>query len=1039
MRNTEARHGWRQALWGVLLSLYLTSPVYGFTPSDSPLLSAAAVTPNVMLLIDDSGSMNNIIWAAGFDPTVTRPTIYTCDSSNNCNSVSELDMDDGNVLLASLARGGCSNGGNWYGFYRNNFGRVCLRLPDPVGNGNTRYTAKYLSYLVTLANGSSRDFTTGTIPNDYRINVARDVSNDLVASNRALRMGLATFNPPNSSNSGPGGYIARAVSDLSPVTGSVTQTQANANYTALINGINGLGAIANTPLAESYYEVTRYFRGMTPYYNGTPATYTSPIQYRCQKNFGVVITDGFPTYDRTFPTNDPQANASGGPRLPNWDGISSNDGDNPNGDGEGDTLYLDDIAKFAFDIDMRSSGTDATGKSWNTTDFPRQYLNTYTVGFTANNPMLSDAARYGTGKYYQATDSEGLSSALTSALSDITSKAGSGGGGTTNGATLSSTSSFYQTTYDPKDWRGTIRAFGFTSAGTVNRAAVQWTTDTAIVPGATAPLYQSWNTATNAPVTLAYGNFSAAQQTTLSQNLPTGITGNDLVEWSKGTNKTGLKVRSVLLGDIINSPLVLASPNDQTAADLLNDTSYSTYLATKAAAMNTSLVVNANDGFFSVINAANGTRRYAYMPSSVLPGLGNIADINYVNGVSHKFLVDGQVGVFDTQSGSAWKTVAVGGTGAGGRSFFAVQLFDAAAGNTLRALWEISAPTVANTANVFNDLGYAYARPEVARLADGRWAAFISNGYGSNSGVAALYVVDIRDGSLIRKIVINSSDTDNGLSSVKLRVNSQNVVQAAYGGDLKGRMWKFDLSGTSPTSWGLAFAGQPLFTASGGATQPITVQPLLADNPQGGVQVFFGTGKFNEATDKLNKDLQGFYSIWDATGGAGQITVSSLQAQSITGVFSGSTGQFVTTSQTDVTYPAKKGWYLPLVYNNALTGERVINPANLVLGRVVFTTAAVDTTDPCASFGTGKLIEVDAFSGKMLNYAVLDTNGDGKLSNLDTISAGVVFTGGIPTLSAVVSANGATNMVVNDSGGGITDLLSKSVGGSRRVMWRQIQ
>lgn len=1033
MRNIKVRRDWKQALWGVLLSLYLAAPAYAFTPSDSPLLSAAAVTPNVMLLIDDSGSMNNIIWASGFDPSATQLRTYGCGSNSNCNSIFELDMDDANILLASLSRGGCSNG--WYGFYRSNLGRVCLRLPDPVGDENTRYTAKYLAYLLTLANGSNRDYTNGSIPRDYRINVARDVSNDLVANNRALRIGLATFNPPNFSNSGPGGYIARVVSDLSPVSGSVTQTQANANYSALINAINGLGAVANTPLAESYYEVTRYFRGMAPYHNNSPSTYTSPIQYRCQKNFGVVITDGLPTYDRTFPTNDPL----GGSRLPNWDGISTNDGADRNGDAEGDTLYLDDIAKFAFDIDMRSTGSDVTGQSWSATDFPRQYLNTYTVGFAVTNTMLSDAARYGAGKYYPASDSEGLNSALSSALSDITSKAGSGGGGTTNGATLSTTSSYYQTTYDPKDWRGTIRAFGFTSAGTVDTAAVQWTTNTSIVPGATAPTYQSWNTATNTPVTLAYGNFSPAQQTSLSQGLPTGITGSDLVEWSKGVNKTGLKVRSALLGDIINSPLLLASPNDQTASDLLNDTSYSTYLATKAANMNANLVVNANDGFFSVINSANGTRRYAYMPSSVLPSLRDIADTNYINGVSHKFLVDGQIGVFDAQLGNAWKTVALGGTGAGGKAFYAVQLFDAAAGNVLRALWEISAPTVANTANAFNDLGYAYARPEVARLADGRWAAFIANGYGSNTGVAALYVVDIRDGSLIRKITVNNSETGNGLSSVKLRVNSQNVVQAAYGGDLKGRMWKFDLSGTSPTAWGVAFAGQPLFTAPGGATQPITVQPLLAENPQGGTQVFFGTGKFNEAVDKLNKDLQGFYSIWDAVGGTGQIPVSSLQAQSITGVFSGSTGQFVTTSQTDVTYPAKNGWYLPLVYNNALTGERVINPASLVLGRVVFTTAAVDTTDPCASFGTGKLIEVDAFNGKMLNYAVLDTNGDGMLNSLDTVSSGVIFTGGIPTLSAVVSANGATNMIVNDSGGGITDLLGKSVGGSRRIMWRQIQ
>jgi type IV pilus assembly protein PilY1 len=494
----------------------------------------------------------------------------------------------------------------------------------------------------------------------------------------------------------------------------------------------------------------------------------------------------------------------------------------------------------------------------------------------------------------------------------------------------------------------------------------------------------------------------------------------------------------VLLGDIINSPLVLAAPTDQTASDLVGDTTYSTYLATKAANMNSSLVVNANDGFVNVINSTNGVRRYGYMPSSVLPSLRYISDPTYINGVSHKYLVDGQVGVFDAQLNNAWKTLAIGGTGAGGKTFYALQLFDASAGNVTNALWEISAPATANTENVFNDLGYAYARPEVARLADGRWAAFISNGYGSNSGVAALYVVDVRDGSLIKKIVIDDpTETTNGLSSVKLKVNSQGMVQAAYGGDLKGRLWKFNLSGAAK-DWGVAFSGKPLFTTSGGATQPITAQPLLADNSLGGTQVFFGTGKFNETTDKTNKDLQAFYSVWDADGGAGQITVSSLQAQAVTGVSTGSTGgQFITTSQNDTTYPAEKGWYLPLVYNNVLTGERVISQASLVASRIVFTTASVNTTDPCASFGTGKLVELDAFSGKMLNYAVLDTNADGKVDSTDTISSGVIFTGGIPTLNAVV--NDATRKIVNDSGSGVTTLVEKTSSDRGRIMWRQIQ
>ncbi|WP_166216481.1 pilus assembly protein [Pseudomonas atagonensis] len=1027
MRNIDRC---RTLLIGMLLSFYLAAPAYAFTPSDSPLLSAAAVAPNVMLLIDDSGSMNSIIYAAGFDPTVDRNPARQCNAVIGlCLSSSAITGDS--VFLSSLPTSGCSGGA--YAFYNNSIAPLCLKLPDPVGGGNTRYSGDYISYVVSLAiNNGTRDFTTGAIPNDYRINVARNVSTALVTSNRTLRMGLSTFNPVTSSNSGNGGYIARAISDLSPVSGSVTQAQADTNYNALIASINGLSAVANTPLAETYYEITRYMRGMAPYYNSTPSTYTSPIQYRCQKNYGVVITDGLPTYDRTFPSNDPL----GGSRLPNWDGVN-NDGNNLNGDSEGDTLYLDDIAKFAFDIDMRSTGTDAAGKSWNAVDFPKQNMNTYTVGFTASNDMLSDAASYGQGRYYQATDSAGLNTALSSALSDITSKAGSGGSGVTSGTTLASGTSYFQTNYDPKDWRGTIKSFGFTSAGAVNTSAVLWTTDTTIVPGATVPTYQSWNTLNNAVVTLAYANFSPAQQTTLSQGLPTGITGNDLVEWSKGTNKSGLKVRSVLLGDIINSPLVLASPTEKTASDLAGDTTYTSYLSTKAANMNASLVVNANDGFVNVINSANGTRRYAYMPSSVLPSLRLIADTNYINGVSHKFLVDGQVGVFDTQSGSAWKTLAIGGTGAGGKSFYGIQLFDASAGNVIKALWEVSAPATASTANVFNDLGYAYARPEVARLADGRWAAFISNGYGSNSGVAALYVLDVRDGSLIRKIVIDSTETTNGLSSVKLKVNSSNVVQAAYGGDLKGRLWKFDLSATSSDSWGVAFSGKPLFTTAGGATQPITAQPLLADNALGGKQIFVGTGKFNETADKTNKDLQSFYSVWDADGGSGQLTVSSLQAQAITGVFSGSTGQFVTTSQNDTTYPGEKGWYLPLVYNNALIGERVINQASLVLGRIVFTTASVDTTDPCSSFGTGKVVEVDAFSGKMLNYAVFDTNGDGVVDSSDTISSGVIFTGGIPTLNAIV--NGATRKIFNDTSGNITTLVEKGGGGSRRIMWRQIQ
>lgn len=1061
MPNIDRRlRGLGSLIVGVLLGLYVSGSAYAaFTPTTAPLLSSAVVTPNVMLLVDDSGSMNNLIRAAAFDQSVEQPQLYACVYSDSCNTISAQDMDSENLFLSSLSRGGCNFG--YLGFYRytgsNSGFRACLKLPDPVGSGNTRYSVRYLSYLIgILPSGTvTKDYTDGSIPTDYRINVARNVSSSLVTANRALRMGLATFNPPTNADRGPGGYIVRSIADLQATSGSggTTATQANTNYNNLLNSINGLGAIANTPLAETYYEITRYFRGLSPFYNTSPATYTSPIQYRCQRNFGVVITDGLPTYDRTFPTNDPAA--TGGNTLPNWD-QKNNDGDNLNGDGEGDTLYLDDIAKFAYDIDMRtgSDPADNAKKSWDATDFPKQNLLTYTVGFTAANQMLSDAANYGRGKYYQASDSATLTAALSQALNEISSKAGSGGGGTTTSSTSYNANFYYQSLYDPTDWSGTIRAYAFGNDGSLNTTGTPaWTTNTTMAAGTTAGTFQSWNTSTNKAIPLVYDSFSADQRSAIDASLKSlstrsgtgaNLKGADLIEWTKGAAPAGLKVRTKLLGDVIDSPVVFASGNTQTAADLTGDTSYSNYLSIKASKMTNSLLVNANDGLTNVINATTGQRRFAYLPSTTLPNLYLVEDPNYVDGVSHKFLNDGQLSVFDVQIGTAWKTIAFGGTGGASKAFYALQLFDTNT-DSLSALWEIRAPDSPNLANAFNDLGYAYAKPDVARLPDGTWAAFISNGYGSNTGVAALYIVNVATGALIKKIVVDPTETDNGLSSVKLVVNAANVVQAAYGGDLKGRLWKFDLSGSATSNWGLAFSGKPLFTAPGGTSQPITAQPLVAANPTSGYMVYVGTGKFLETLDKTSTATQGFYGIWDAAGGTGNFTVDNLQPQAITSTFNGTGGSYLKVSQNTVDYTTKKGWYLPLSYNNTMVGERVINQATYTRGRIVFTTAGVDTSDPCASQGFGRLIELDGITGNMLAYPVIDTNGDGLVNSDDEVSAGMNFANGIPTLNAVVSDAGSGPPSIDTKVVNTSDATVKSIkelggsGGGRRIMWRQIQ
>jgi type IV pilus assembly protein PilY1 len=1057
----DAARAWRAVLKGVILALVLlptSKPVYAaFTPAASPLLSAAAVTPNLMLLVDDSGSMNSLIRAADFNQSASWPQIY----SYTCNFIfcgyTPMAMGDENLLLGNINGSTCLGAG-YYGFRTSTNGTTyCLKLPDPVGNGDTRYSVRYISYLISKMSGTSKDYTDNSIPNDYRINVARNAATAIVTANRALRIGLATFNSPmyisrDTVDYGNGGYIAKTITDLQ-ATPTTTAAQATTNYNALITAIRGLGAVANTPLAESYYEVTRYFRGLDSYYNDG-VSYSSPIQYRCQKNYGVVITDGLPTYDRSFPGSDPAYVAADvgkgivAQRLPNWDNKSSNDGNNLQGDGEGDTLYLDDVAKFAYDIDMRkASSTDLDGakKSWDEADFPKQNMLTYSVGFTATNQMLADAASYGHGGYYQANDANTLATALSTALSNINSKAGSGGAGSSNASTLSNSTTYFQTLYDPTDWRGIIRAYPYNTDGTIG-TALTWTTDNTIVPGAAGTVFQSYNG--TAPITLSYGNFSNAQKDTLNANLPTGVNGNHLVEWSKGINRTGLRTRSVLLGDIINSPLTYASPTDQTAANTATDNTYTAYLNTKASSMSASLVVNGNDGFTNVINPATGVRRYAYLPSSALPLLYTVADVNYVSGTSHTFLNDGQITIADVQpaKGSAsWKTVAFSGVGASGKTFSAIQLFDSAGNNAPSALWEISAPAPANSTNTLNDLGYAYAKPEVARMPDGTWAAFIANGYGSASGKAALYVVNALTGAVITKLVVDNSETDNGLSSVKLRVDATGTVVAAYGGDLKGRLWKFDLSNTAYTSWGVAFSGKPLFTAPGAATQPITAQPLVVSNTASGRMIYFGTGKFNEILDKTSTTVQGFYAVLDAEGGTGNYSVTNLVRQSITGSFAGTGGAYMTTSANSVDYTSKFGWYLPLTYGTTLVGERVITQAYYTLGRILFTTAGVDTADPCSSQGFGRLVVLDALSGGMLTTAVLDTNGDNLVSSTDAVSSGRIYSSGIPTLTAVVKIAGdagsadLVSLAVGLSDGTIDSQIMKGGGAGGRIMWRQIQ
>ncbi|PHR11219.1 MAG: pilus assembly protein [Sphingopyxis sp.] len=1030
---------------GMLAAFFVSAPVYAFSPVQAPILIASAVSPNVLILLDNSLSMKNAI-----APLAVSETGYSRAGYYDGASY-QLVRD--NMPLSSITSGGagaeCTTG--WKALYAMDTGaataRKCFRLPDPVGKEDTWYSQNYLSYIYH-AYSDGQDLT-GVLPNEYRMDVARKVTSDIVSENRGPRYGLFTFNPPVYGDVGPGGSLRLPVKDFSKTlspTGSVlvSEEQAQANLDAFLAEIKSTNATTFTPLAETYYEMTRYLRGLSRFQGAraasAPANYESPIQYRCQRTYGVVVTDGLPTYDTTFPASDPDEDnpaVTGSDNLPDWDGDSDSDG-----------LYLDDIAKFAYEVDMRNNvALDLAGKSFNQTGFAKQNMQTYTIGFTINNDLLQDAAGYGRGRYYTANNSGQLKASLTQAINSITAQAGSGGAGASSSATLTADTVYYKTLYDPATWSGTIEAYKLDPV-TGRPSTLLWSTDDTLAATADSASYQTYNPERGQPVALNFAPLSQAQKDLLDSSVSSPLSGIDLVAWAKGGSVEGLRDRSSLLGDIVNSSLERVAPQTQTVSAITSDAGYDSYLSFKGAELEDSVVVNANGGFFHVLDATDGRHRYAYMPSSVLPLLNIVADPDYLESGSHRFLVDGQIAISDAQLGTTWSTVAVSGMGAGGKSMFAVRLFQqsTSAPNTPAALWEITPPAENTPSDDWNDLGYTYSRAAIARTKSNQWVAVFGNGYGSHTGKAALYIVDLQTGELVRKIVVDENvgptagyqTNGNGLSSAQVVVNAQHQIEKIYAGDLRGNLWNFDLSTFQPSGW----SANKLFAA--GPDQPITALPLVTEHPQGGHLVSVGTGKLAEATDKLSKAPQAFYSIWDSPGRTGEVSLASLQSQSITEELTVNGQDYFRTSTNAVDWSTQDGWYLPLVYEGVEEGERVIFPAQTTEGRVVFVTAKIDTGDPCVSTGSGRLVELDLLTGSMLSYTVLDTNGDGIIDDGDAIVAGLDINGGLPGMPVIIDQGSnkptQTKAVLLSSGEAVfLDERARSAGTSRRIMWRQLQ
>lgn len=984
--------------------------------ADVPLFLSSPVQPNVMLLIDNSGSMDNIVWATGYDNSVTYP-----DWGRGGGGTRDWSSADGNKSRSSIDRGPCS--ADWQ---RGNNGTTtkCLKLPDPAGGGNTRYTGNYLNYLFnTYANGTDLTPSTSPIPRDTRINVARNVATNIVTTVPGMRFGIASFNP---SRTDQGGIIRAAC-------GSSTPT--------LTSAISSLTAATWTPLGEALYEITRYFRGMTSYYN-SGTSYTSPIQYRCQKNFVIVITDGLPTYDSDFPTNDADDLADTTRSLPNWDGKTGtptttsamypnfpkySDGFGGSIAAEGSTLLMDDLAKFGYDIDLRKSPlTDLTGTSFDDKDFKKQNLNTYTIGFSVDNQMLEDAAEYGQGQYFTATDAASLTDALQKVVANISSRVGSAAAVAFNTSTLNTNSNVYQASFNPAGWSGDLASYDLDATNGNIAATATWKASAKLDAQSSRTILTYDGTK---GIPFQWSKLSASQQADLNMGPSTADgKGPDRVAYLRGDRSnegTGLsfRTRASVLGDIVHSTPVYVGASGLTYPTGGGFSGYDTFKSSPAYAGRKNVIyVGANDGMLHGFDDATGEEILAYIPNSLFSA-GATAGLHYLTnpGYSHRYYVDGSPTIADAKvSGLGWRTVLIGSLAAGGRGLFALDVTDPSkfseGGSNPRdvVMWEF---TPANSGASGNDLGYTFSKPVIALMNTGEWVAIFGNGYNdTGTGTAKLFIAKLDgglDGTWTEGTDYIKIDTGaggggpaaNGLTTPTIvDLDRDGVVDRIYAGDLQGNMWAFDVSATSWGSWDVAHkpggTKKALFTArnAAGATQAITTQPAVVKMPgisdttanSPNLLVMFGTGQYLVNSDQTSTGTQTFYGVWDRGTLPGSpsdsIKRADLTAQTfLTGVEAG----YRVLSDNTVDYNIKYGWYIDLDKSTAATGERVVTNA-VVKGDYVFFNSMIPSTAACSFGGTSWLMSAKLANGGNPAKPVFDKNGAGGVTSADTVTVGTM-------------------------------------------------
>lgn len=680
----------------------------------------------------------------------------------------------------------------------------------------------------------------------------------------------------------------------------------------------------------------------------------------CQQNFTLLFSDGY-WNGAAGVSGDRDADDAASP----WDGGIY-------ADGRADTLA--DTAMFYYENDLhtdlvdrvvptskdraaRVTGTFADGERMH------QHMKTFTIAFgiagsldpatvpsdptgtfTWPSPTSSDAAKIddmlhaavnGRGEFLSATNPTQLRDAVEDAFDEFSDAQSSTSSASFNSTSLRDGTLLYRGFYDLEDNTGELTATEVDENG-VLATVPTWSAADQLNPTIKLPAERrlvTFDATTREGDSFNYADLNAFQQLSLTENQVNWMRGDQSEEDDNGGS---LRDRNPdrMLGDIVNSsPVFVGRPRgfnrDQRPFPVTSGNLYSDFVETFKD-RDPVVYVGSNDGILHGFDAATGEELFGYVPNEIIDSTARFAneaseltDPFY----SHEYYVDLSPRLADVfmrantvTTTNTWNTVLVGGLGAGGKGFFALNVTNpASAYNTPSnaenvVLWEFTeeddtyplesdgtTPLGGSPGAVTDpdgqpvkDLGYSLSLPSVVMsnivtAGEHEWVALFGNGPNSTSGIAKLFVLNMNGGlngwgdagdfyklSTERGVPITEPAEligfPNGLGSpTAVDEDLNGTVDLVYAGDRLGNLYRFDLRDSDPDNWEVVLLFTAYYDEGGGVRtrQPILNRPLVVPHPtQDGFLIVVGTGSYVTDEDAGDTSVQSIYGIWDIGSGS---------------------------------------------------------------------------------------------------------------------------------------------------------------------------